>query len=182
MSMNKEDFLKDWEKHKMRKPKIVSLSLHCCVGESGEALERVKKIIESIAEMKTVETRAKRTFREFGVRKDEPIGTMVTIRDQEKIMKLIPRLFYPRDNKINKKAFDREGNFGFGISEHIDIPGTKYDPNLGVTGLDIQIRLERPGYRIKRRFRTPTKVPMKHRISRAEAIAFAEAELGIIVE
>ncbi|MGC9780462.1 MAG: 50S ribosomal protein L5 [Candidatus Heimdallarchaeota archaeon] len=182
MSLTKEDYLKDWEQHKMRKPKVVSLIIHCCVGGSGEALERVKKIIESIGEMKTVETRAKRTFREFGIRQYEPIGAKVTIRDEEKIKKLIPRLFDVKDNKISKRAFDSEGNFGFGIKEHIDIPGTKYDPNLGVTGLDINLRLERPGYRVKRRFRSPKKIPMRHRISQAEAIVFAETELGLNVE
>jgi large subunit ribosomal protein L5 len=182
MTMTKEDYIKDWKEHPMRKPKVASLIIHCCVGESGDALERVKKIIESIGEMKTSETRAKRTFREFGIRKDEPIGALVTIRDQKKIMKLIPRLFDVRDNKISKKAFDRDGNFGFGIREHIDIPGTKYDPNLGVTGLDILFKLERPGYRVKRRFRSPKKIPMRHRITRDEAISFAETELGIIVE
>ncbi|MCF2144219.1 MAG: 50S ribosomal protein L5 [Candidatus Heimdallarchaeota archaeon] len=181
-AMSKDDFLNDWKKHPMRKPKVASLILHCSVGESGEALERVRKIIESISGMKTKETRAKRTFREFGIRKGEPIGAMVTIRDQQKIKDLIPRLFDVRDNKISKRAFDREGNFGFGIREHIDIPGTKYDPNLGVTGLDVLIRLERPGYRVKRRFRSPKKIPVKHRISREEAIVFAETELGLIVE
>ena len=110
MTKTKEDFLKEWEQHKMRKPKVASLILHCSVGESGEALERVKKIIESIGEMKTVETKARRTFREFGIRQHEPIGAKVTIRDQEKIMKLIPRLFDMRDFKISKRAFDKEGN------------------------------------------------------------------------
>ena len=166
----------------MRKPKVAILILHSNVGESGEALERVKKIIESIAEMKSVETRAKRTFREFGIRKDEPIGALVTIRDQNKIKKLIPRLLDVRDFKISNRSFDRDGNFAFGIKEHIDISGTKYDPNLGVTGLDVQIRLERPGYRVKRRFRSPKKIPMRHRISKEEAIAFAETELGLSVE
>lgn len=182
MTKTKEDFLKEWEQHKMRKPKVASLILHCSVGESGEALERVKKIIESIGEMKTVETKARRTFREFGIRQHEPIGAKVTIRDQEKIMKLIPRLFDMRDFKISKRAFDKEGNFGFGIKEHIDILETRYDPNLGVTGLDVFFTLERPGFRVKRRFRSPRKIPGKHRISRDEAIVFAETELGITVE
>jgi len=182
MSLTKEDYLKDWQEHKMRKPKVAVLIVHCSVGQSGEDLEKVKKIIESIGDMKTVETKAKRTFREFGIREGEPIGAMITVRDQEKIMKLIPRLFDVRDNKLSNRAFDNEGNFGFGIREHIDIPGTRYDPNLGVTGLDIQIRLERPGYRVKRRFRSPKKIPMKHRISKQEAIVFAQEELGITVE
>ena len=182
MTMTKDDFIKDWKDNKMRKPKVASLILHCSVGESGEALERVKKIIESIGEMKTIETRAKRTFREFGIRKSEPIGALVTIREQKKIKALMPRLLDVKDNKVSKRSFDNEGNFGFGIREHIDIPGTKYDPNLGVTGLDVLIKLERPGFRVKRRFRAPKKIPMRHRISKEEAIAFAEAELGIIVD
>jgi len=182
MTKTKEDFLKEWEQHKMRKPKVASLILHCSVGESGEALERVKKIIESIGEMKTVETKARKNLREFGIRQHEPIGAKVTIRNQDKIMKLIPRLFDMRDFKISKRAFDKEGNFGFGIREHIDILETKYDPNLGVTGLDVFFSLERPGFRVKRRFRSPRKIPGKHRISRDEAIVFAETELGITVE
>ena len=182
MTLTKEDYLKDWQENKMRKPKIASITLHCCVGESGEALERVKKIIESIVGMKTAETRAKRSFREFGIREGEPIGAIVTVRDEASIKKLVERLFYPRDNKISPRNFDREGNFGFGVKEHIDIPGTKYDPNLGVTGLDVSLKIERPGFRVKRRFRAPTKIPMKHRISQDEAIVFAETELGLSVE
>jgi large subunit ribosomal protein L5 len=180
--MTKEDYLNDWKKHVMRKPKVATLIVHCNVGQSGEPLERVKKIIESIGNMKTVETKAKRTFREFGIRQGEPIGAMITVRDQEEIKKLLPRLLDVRDNKISNRSFDSEGNFGFGIREHIDIPGTRYDPNLGVTGLDVQVRLERPGYRVKRRFRSPKKIPMKHRISKQEAIVFAQEELGITVE
>jgi large subunit ribosomal protein L5 len=182
MTKTKEDYQQEWEQYKMRKPKVVSLIIHSNVGESGEELEKTKKIIESIADMDSKETRAKRTFREFGVRKGEPIGAMVTVRDQKKIKKLLPRLFDVRDYKISSRSFDREGNFGFGIREHINIPGTKYDPTLGVTGLDVQIRIERPGFRIKRRFRQPKKIPKKHRISKEEAIAFAELELGITVE
>ncbi|TFF90656.1 MAG: 50S ribosomal protein L5, partial [Promethearchaeota archaeon] len=99
MSPTKEDYLKDWQEHIMRKPKVAALKLHCCVGESGEALERVKKIIESIGDMHPAETRAKRTFREFGIRKDEPIGAQITIRDQKKIDELLPKLLYVKDNK-----------------------------------------------------------------------------------
>ena len=36
------------------------------------------------------------------------------------------------------------GNFGFGITEHIDL-GVKYDPSTGIFGMDFYIQLERPG-------------------------------------
>jgi large subunit ribosomal protein L11e len=36
------------------------------------------------------------------------------------------------------------GNFGFGIQEHIDL-GIKYDPSIGIYGLDFYVVLGRPG-------------------------------------
>ncbi|MHA1220383.1 MAG: 50S ribosomal protein L5 [Candidatus Heimdallarchaeota archaeon] len=182
MAKTHEDYIKDWNENVMRKPQVVTLILHSNVGQSGEALERVRKILESIGNMKSVETRAKRTFREFGIREGEPIGALLTIRDQKKIMVLIPKLLDVKDFKIMRKSFDHDGNFAFGIQEHIDIQGTRYEPDLGVTGLDVLFKLERPGYRVKRRFRSPKKIPMRHRISKEEAIAFAETELGIVVD
>lgn len=182
MSSAKEAILEDWEKHKMRRPKIASLVLHCCIGEAGESLQKVQKIIESLGEMDSIETRAKKSNREFGIRKNQPIGAKVTIRDEKKIKSLLPRLLEVKDFKIPHYSFDKEGNFGFGIKEHINIPGTKYDPNLGVTGLDVIVKIERPGYRVKRRFRAPKKIPEKHRVSKEEAIVFAETELDITVE
>jgi large subunit ribosomal protein L5 len=182
MSLTKEEVLEEWKKTEMRKPMVKKLILHSCVGEAGAALQRVKQIIESIAEMESTETRAKRNIREFGLRKNQPIGIKVTIRDPKKIESLLPRLLVVKDNKIPRRSFDNEGNFAFGITEHINIPGTKYDPNLGVTGLDVQVRLERPGFRIKNRFRRSKKIPEKHRISQEEAIIYAETELDIKVD
>ena len=36
------------------------------------------------------------------------------------------------------------GNFGFGIQEHIDL-GIKYDPGIGIYGMDFFVVLGRPG-------------------------------------
>ena len=44
------------------------------------------------------------------------------------------------------------GNFGFGISEHIDL-GIKYDPYTGIFGMDFYIVLNRCGMRVKYRKR-----------------------------
>lgn len=40
--------------------------------------------------------------------------------------------------------FSDTGNFGFGIQEHIDL-GIKYDPSIGIYGLDFYVVLGRPG-------------------------------------
>jgi large subunit ribosomal protein L11e len=36
---------------------------------------------------------------------------------------------------LRKRNFSETGNFGFGISEHIDL-GIKYDPAIGIYGMD----------------------------------------------
>ena len=56
-----------------------------------------------------------------------------------------------KGNTINGKSVDNFGNYSFGINEHIDIPGVKYDPQIGILGLGISITLSRPGYSIRKR-------------------------------
>ena len=45
---------------------------------------------------------------------------------------------------MRKGNFSATGNFGFGIQEHIDL-GIKYDPNIGIYGMDFYVVLGRPG-------------------------------------
>ena len=40
--------------------------------------------------------------------------------------------------------FSDSGQFGFGIQEHIDL-GIKYDPAIGIYGMDFVVVLTRPG-------------------------------------
>ena len=39
------------------------------------------------------------------------------------------------------------GNVSFGILEHIDIR-IKYDPKIGILGLNVTVRLARPGFSV----------------------------------
>ena len=85
----------------------------------------------------------------FGTPKDREIGVKITLRKKEGLNVLI-RLLKAVDNKIKSSSFG-DGNFSFGIEEFIDIPDAKYDPNIGIFGMDVCITLERLGYRVKRR-------------------------------
>ena len=84
-------------------------------------------------------------------------------------------------NRINPHSFDRVGNFAFGIREHIDIPGQRYDPSLGIIGMDVMVTVERPGYRVARRRRARSKVGMGHRVAREESIEFIKSRFGVEV-
>ena len=53
-------------------------------------------------------------------------------------------LFQVREYELRKNNFCDTGNFGFGIQEHIDL-GIKYDPGIGIYGMDFYVVLGRPG-------------------------------------
>ena len=50
-----------------------------------------------------------------------------------------------REYELRRGNFSATGNFGFGIQEHIDL-GIKYDPSIGIYGMDFYVVLARPGW------------------------------------
>ena len=75
---------------------------------------------------------------------------MVTLRG-DKATEFLKKTLDVVGNKLRKSSFDVNGNFSFGISEHIEISGVRYEPSLGIFGMDICVSMERPGYHVKRR-------------------------------
>lgn len=57
----------------------------------------------------------------------------------------------------------------------------KYDPNIGIFGMDICVTMERPGYRIKRRRINRKKIPHRHRVTPEETMEFLKEELNVEV-
>ena len=96
-------------------------------------------------------TRAKFTIRSFSIRRNEEIGTHVTVRGK-KAIDLLKTGLKVKDNELRSKNFSATGNFGFGINEHIDL-GIKYDPNTGIYGMDFYVVLKRKGLRVSQRKR-----------------------------
>ena len=92
------------------------------------------------------------------MRKGAPIGCKVTIRDNEKISKFLTDAFWVRENTIHSWNFDSQGNLSFGLTDYTEFPDQKYDPDIGIFGMDINIVLERPGHRVSRRRRRSRKV------------------------
>jgi len=164
----------------MLKPRIEKVIVNMSVGKSGEPLEKAAKVLEQLTGQKPCKRKAKKTIRDFGIRKGESIACLVTLR-KEKAKEFLKRALQAVENKLLKEHFDQYGNFSFGIKEHIDIPGTKYIPELGIHGMDVSVALSRPGQRVKYRHRVKSRVGVKHRLSPEEAIAFVQEEFGIEV-
>jgi large subunit ribosomal protein L5 len=168
------------QENPMRRIKVAKVVVNVGVGRSGEVLERVAGALEKLVGQRPKYTQAKRTIRDFGIRKREPIGLVVTLRG-ERAIAFLKRALQAKGNRIPATSFDNGGNLSFGIREHIDIPGVKYDPQVGIFGMDVTVVLERPGYRVARRKRARSRVGKGHRVSREEAIAFFQEELGVEV-
>lgn len=165
-------------KNPMREIKLAKVVVHIGVGKSGEALEKAKRVLQEITGQKPCTKQAKRTVKEFGIREGEPIACLTTLRG-EKAASFLKRGLEAVSNTLKKSSFDENGNFAFGIREHIEIPGTKYVPELGIFGMDVIGTLERPGFRIKRRRIRPSQIGKSHRISTEEAVNFLAQKFSV---
>ena len=168
---------KSKEDNVMRQIRIEKVTLNIGVKQPQDA-EKAYKLLEMITNRKPVYTIATKRARTFKVRRGLPIGAKVTLRkkDAEEILK---KLLAAKDYKLKASNFDEFGNFGFGIEEYLDIPGMKYDPSIGVMGLDVFVNLERPGYRVKRRKYHRSKIGKNHLITKEEGINFIKEKFGV---
>jgi large subunit ribosomal protein L5 len=164
----------------MKEIRLEKVVLNMGLGKSGDAVENAKKALGQISGKKVNGRPAKKPIRDWGVRKGEPIGAAVTIRGNDG-KELLKRLLEAKENKVNGRSFDKLGNLSFGILEHIDIPGIKYDPKIGILGLNVTVRLARPGFSISTRSKHKASVGKHHRITPDEAKAYLTKEFGVSV-
>ena len=164
----------------MKKISLSKVVLNMGVGKSGEPIEIGKKTLKQITGKEPNPRNAKKSQRDWGVRKGEPIGVAVTVRGNDATA-LLKKLLEAKDGKINKNTFDNEGNLSFGIKEHINIPGIKYYPKIGILGLEVSISLTRPGFSIKHRSKHKAKIGKNHRITKDDTTKFLTEEFGVQV-
>lgn len=158
----------------MQEPRLEKVVVSIGVGEGGEQLIKAEKVLEMVTGCQPVRTLAKRSNREFGIREGMPIGCKVTIRDAEVARDLLKDALWVRNNEIWEESFDDNGNISFGLPDYTDLPGHKYDPEIGVVGMNLNVTIARPGARVKRRRRRPARIPDKHRVSREESMQWLE--------
>ena len=165
----------------MRQIGVEKVTVNMGVGESGEVLEKASTIMETVTKAQPTKTVSKVKNPSWGLRLGLPIGIKVTLR-KKKAMEFLTAAFAAKEGRVEQRNFDPNGNFGFGVKEHIDMPGVKYDPKLGIRGFDVLVTLERAGYRIKRRKLNKRKIGKKHRITKGDAVSYVKEKFGVEVE
>jgi len=165
----------------MKEIRIEKITLNIGAGKDQSKLDKGMSLLKNITEAKPVKTFATKRIPEWGIRPGLPVGCKVTLR-KEKAKELLIRLLKARDNILRKKQFDDNGNIAFGIPEYIDIPNVKYDPKIGIMGLEICISLEKPGFRVKRRAIKKRRIGNKHKINKEQALEFMKNKFGTKTE
>jgi large subunit ribosomal protein L5 len=134
-------------KTSMQVPRIEKITLNMGVGEATsdkKILDNAVGDLTKIAGQKPVITKAKKSIATFKVRKDYPVGCMVTLRGTrmyEFLDRLVsvamPRI---RDFRgLSSRSFDGRGNYSLGVREQIIFPEIEYDKIDVLRGLNISI-------------------------------------------
>jgi len=165
----------------MRKIRIEKLTLNVGAGKDVNKLEKGIKLIKRITGFDPVKTFTQKRIPAWGLRPGLPIGCKLTLR-KGKAAELLPRLLDAKEHVLKPRQFDERGNVSFGIPEYIDISGIKYDPEIGIMGLEVCVTLARPGFRIRRRRKMVKKIPKHHQISRQDAMTFMSENFAVKIE
>jgi large subunit ribosomal protein L5 len=157
------------KKNPMRKVKIEKVVLS--IGGTAEDLEKGIKLLKILTERNPARMKSRKRIPSLGVRPKLEVGAVVTIR--KKPEELLRRLLSTRDNTLKKSQIS-ENNFSFGVEEYIEIPGTEYQRDIGIRGLDVTVVFKRTGRRVKLRKAKRGKVPKRQNIPKEEIIKFME--------
>jgi large subunit ribosomal protein L5 len=162
----------------MQKLRIDKVTVNIGAGESGDKLDKAKKLLQTLTARTPVLTTARKRVQVFGIRKGDTIGVKVTLR-RKPAEEFLAKAFDTIDSKISKRAFDKFGNFSFGIKQYIDFPGIRYDPSVGLIGFDVCVTLTRPGYRVTLRKHKRSVIPNSQRGTIEESIALIKEKFGV---
>ncbi|MEM1560025.1 MAG: 50S ribosomal protein L5 [Ignisphaera sp.] len=172
--------LNKWRQNAMLVPFISKVVVNISVGGTQERLDKAIALLEQLTGQKPSVRRAKKTIKEFGITKRQPIATIVTLRGAG-AYEFLRKTLIAVNNILKESSFDPYGNIAFGIKEHLLIPGVKYDPEIGIFGMDVAVAIERKGYRVMRRKLKRGTIPRRHRTTKEEGILLMELLFGVKV-
>ena len=135
-------------KNNMAVPTITKVVVNAGLGnilrDSKDDFKKISEDMTNILGQKLVITKARKAIAGFKIREGMPVGLTATLRGA-KMYEFLDRLInialpQVRDFRgLNKKAFDRNGNFNIGIKEHLIFSEVNRDTIKNIIGFEINI-------------------------------------------
>jgi large subunit ribosomal protein L5 len=134
-------------KNIMEVPKITKITLNMGVGEAvtdKKVMGHATNDMTVISGQKPIVIKSRKSVASFKIRDGWPVGCKVTLR-RERMYEFLDRLVnisIPRIRDfrgLNRKSFDGNGNYSFGITEQIMFPEIDFDKIDTIRGMDITI-------------------------------------------
>lgn len=158
---------KKFSKNVMDVPKILKVVINMGFNASTIGKKNINDILNDlslISGQHPIVTKARKSIAGFKIREGYDIGCKVTLR-KYRMYKFLDKLLFMvlprvRDFRgISIKSFDGNGNYSFGIKEHIVFPEIDYDKVDVIKGMDISIvtnaKTDEKGKRLLTAFKFP---------------------------
>ncbi len=131
----------------MAAPRLCKIVVNMGLGEATanvKLLDAAVRELGQVAGQKPVVTRARKSIANFKLRKNMPIGTMVTLRG-DRMYEFFDRLVnvaLPRVRDfrgLSTKSFDGRGSYTLGLRDQLVFPEVEYGKVEKVKGMNISI-------------------------------------------
>lgn len=161
----------------MREIRLDKVVLNIGIGNNDQKIDNARALLNKLTGRQAAHTVAKKRFPEFGIRKGQVIGAVVTLRGRQ-ASEFLKSALDAANNTVQPGAL-ANNSINFGIKEYIEFSGVKYDPKIGMLGLNINASFARRGVRVATRKRRNSSVDEKHRrIPGDELRAYLEKNFG----
>jgi len=134
-------------------PKLEKITLNVGLGKAKDdkkVIETATNTLTKITGQKPIDTIAKKSIANFKLREGNKIGIKVTLRGDRMyefldrlVTVVLPRL---RDfHGVSNKAFDRQGNYSFGMVDQSVFPELTFDETTTAHGLQVVFTIKSEG-------------------------------------
>ncbi len=162
----------------MREVRLNKVTVNIGIGDNEDRFQNAKALLEKLTGRIAVATKSKHREPELKIRKGQIIGAMVTLRNKE-ASELLRRALDANNNTVYESSV-ANNSVNFGVSEYIYFSGVKYDPKIGMLGLNVNGSFGRMGKRVETRKRGASRVSRSHRdVSREEIMNYMQSKYGV---
>lgn len=123
--------------------------LNIGIGATEEKLDNAKQLMKKLTGRDAAYTRARKRFPAFGIKQGQTIGAVVTLRGVE-ASDFLKRALEANEGVLDPRSV-ANNSINFGIKEYIYFTGIKYDPKIGMLGMNVNASFARKGARVERR-------------------------------